>query len=51
MFLVELARRVDEAHCGFTAIDDRHALKIALDPRPTIHRPRWQFHTDHAITP
>ena len=30
VLLIELARRVDEAHRGFTAVDDRHALKFVL---------------------
>ena len=30
VLLIELARRVDEAHGGFAAIDDGHALKFVL---------------------
>ena len=30
VLLIELARRVDETHCGFTAIHDGHTLKFVL---------------------
>ena len=49
VLLIELAGRVDEAHGGFAAIDDRHPLKFVLH-RVLRSPDRHARHLDYAAT-
>ena len=50
VLLIELARRVDEAHGGFAAIHDRYALEFVVHRGPSIDILRRSTRVAHAAT-